>query len=573
LQSGQASFVQANSMEAGSPATSLNLPMGTVRQGDLLVGWFLQYDSSGPVHVSDNVNGAWTRSASERFGGGTGDVALYYVANARAGPTTITISADNATYLQGTASEYAGISPTNPLAATAVSAATSATATSGPTPSVPAGDLVYGAVQTGVPPGSEAAGSSDGYAATLRTQVSDGTDGSEDVLSGAAGQQAPSMWLSTSTNWFMVGAVFTPAPVGPADTAPPSVPRITSDSVSGTVVTLNWSASTDNVGVAGYTIHRNGAVLATVGGAVLSFSDSTVAAGTTYTYTIDAFDVAGNHSSQSNPVTVSTPAPPPTTTLAPTPTTARSTSTTTSPPPSGGLVKGIMRFSTTNWSQLAGAGFNTSSDGNDSGTLSAQAAVGMNGLVWLGSWDHTSCSWEYSDAQAVSIVQSVMGSPTVVAFELGDEPLQTPCANAPSAYAQRTALIHSIDPHGVTMTIDDELNNPAGPPATILMKGTVDVLAFDVYPCQDGQACQFGMISSAIKTIHAQAITRWWAVMQDFAGEGWRFPTNDELTTEYSMWRGSGMSGYLVFAWDYLGNSVTSVSGNVQTLQQNNATF
>jgi hypothetical protein len=81
------------------------------------------------------------------------------------------------------------------------------------------------------------------------------------------------------------------------------------------------------------------------------------------------------------------------------------------------------------------------------------------------------------------------------------------------------------------------------------------------------------MIDSAIQTIHAQGITRWWAVMQDFSGAGWRFPTSQELTTEFDRWRGSGMSGYLVFAWDYLGNSVTGAPGNVQTLQQNNASF
>jgi hypothetical protein len=327
------------------------------------------------------------------------------------------------------------------------------------------------------------------------------------------------------------------------------------------MVTLNWSASTDSAGVAGYTIYRDGGVLATVGGSVLSFSDGTVAAGTTYTYAVDAFDAARNHSAQSSPVTVTTPAPPPPTT------------TTTSPPSSGGLTKGVFRFTTTDWSQLAAAGFNTSTDGSDPGTLSAQAAASINGLVWLGSWDHSTCSWEYSDAQVVSIVRSVMGSPNVVAFQLGDEPLQTPCGNAPSAYAQRTALIHSIDPSGVTMTVDDELNNPSGPPSTILMKGTVDVLGFDVYPCQNGQPCQFGMINAAINTIHAQGITRWWAVIQDFEGDGWRFPTSQELTTQFSLWRGSGMSGYLVFAWDYLGNSVTSVPGNVQTLQQNNASF
>ena len=50
-----------------------------------MVGWVSQYDSAGQVQVSDNVNGAWTRSTvSTTFNGG-GDIAWYYVQNAAGG--------------------------------------------------------------------------------------------------------------------------------------------------------------------------------------------------------------------------------------------------------------------------------------------------------------------------------------------------------------------------------------------------------------------------------------------------------------------------------------------------------
>ena len=75
---------------------------------------------------------------------------------------------------------------------------------------------------------------------------------------------------------------------------------------------LTWPGkpSTDNVGVAGYTIYRDGIALSTVPGTSLSFSDNTVVASTTYSYAIDAFDGAGNYSAQSSPVSVTTPALP-----------------------------------------------------------------------------------------------------------------------------------------------------------------------------------------------------------------------------------------------------------------------
>jgi chitinase len=95
------------------------------------------------------------------------------------------------------------------------------------------------------------------------------------------------------------------------DTTPPhATTYLTSTVVLANRIDLAWAAATDNVGVTRYTIQRDGTALATVAGNTTSYSDTTVAPATTYTYTIVAFDVAGNASSPSSPVTVTTPSVP-----------------------------------------------------------------------------------------------------------------------------------------------------------------------------------------------------------------------------------------------------------------------
>jgi fibronectin type 3 domain-containing protein len=97
---------------------------------------------------------------------------------------------------------------------------------------------------------------------------------------------------------------------GTADTSPPIAPtNLTATAASTAQVDLAWTASTDNVGVTGYTVVRNGAPLTRLGPQT-SFSDTTVAASTTYTYTLQAEDAAGNRSPASNAATVTTPAAP-----------------------------------------------------------------------------------------------------------------------------------------------------------------------------------------------------------------------------------------------------------------------
>jgi fibronectin type 3 domain-containing protein len=94
------------------------------------------------------------------------------------------------------------------------------------------------------------------------------------------------------------------------DTAAPSVPTgLAATTPSTTSVKLTWSASTDNVGVTGYDVFRDSALLSTVG-AVTTYTDSTVAAGSTHTYQVRARDAAGNVSALTAAVSVTTTVPP-----------------------------------------------------------------------------------------------------------------------------------------------------------------------------------------------------------------------------------------------------------------------
>jgi chitodextrinase len=81
----------------------------------------------------------------------------------------------------------------------------------------------------------------------------------------------------------------------PADVSPPSTPpNLRLSDATSTSVGLTWSASTDNVGVAGYRVERNGASDAAVTERAATVDGLTC--GTAYTFGVKAFDAAGNQS-------------------------------------------------------------------------------------------------------------------------------------------------------------------------------------------------------------------------------------------------------------------------------------
>ncbi|MEU4195307.1 discoidin domain-containing protein [Kribbella sp. NPDC026611] len=91
------------------------------------------------------------------------------------------------------------------------------------------------------------------------------------------------------------------------DTQAPSVPSgLRSGTVTATSAALSWTAATDNVGVSGYDVLRDGVVVATSG--TTTYNDTGLTAATAYRYAVRARDLAGNVSGASDPITVTTSA-------------------------------------------------------------------------------------------------------------------------------------------------------------------------------------------------------------------------------------------------------------------------
>lgn len=88
-----------------------------------------------------------------------------------------------------------------------------------------------------------------------------------------------------------------------APSAPTGLAAVTT-AISGTnsSVALSWSGSTDNIGVTGYDVFRDGVKIGTV--TSTSYTDASVTSAVTYAYTVKAFDKAGNRSAASTALSV-----------------------------------------------------------------------------------------------------------------------------------------------------------------------------------------------------------------------------------------------------------------------------
>ena len=302
-------FVQGTAFSSGSRVLTTTVTLTSpVAGGDLLVGWFSQYNVPGQVEVSDNVNGAWTRApGSLHFLDDTGDIALYYRENSQGAPSgmTITVSASSAAYLQGTVADYSGVALAGSLDQIVTARGQGTVVDTGASAAVDAGELVFAALVTGGSPGSVTPGSSLSVPYTARAQTPNGSAFEEDITSSAAGAQQGTATLGAATDWFAGCAVFHAYPATPP--VPPSTPTgLNATSVASTRVALAWSPSTGSV--AGYTVYRDGSAIGTTGPNTTTFLDQNVTRATTYGYSVDAFDLANDHSARSASLTVSTPA-------------------------------------------------------------------------------------------------------------------------------------------------------------------------------------------------------------------------------------------------------------------------
>ena len=92
------------------------------------------------------------------------------------------------------------------------------------------------------------------------------------------------------------------------DTTAPTAPNLTASATSNTSTMLTWSGATDNVGITSYDIYKDGVLIGNTTNSTFTVTGLTNS--TTYLFTVKAKDEAGNISSASNSVTVTTLAAP-----------------------------------------------------------------------------------------------------------------------------------------------------------------------------------------------------------------------------------------------------------------------
>ncbi|MDN3693253.1 M12 family metallo-peptidase [Chryseobacterium tructae] len=91
---------------------------------------------------------------------------------------------------------------------------------------------------------------------------------------------------------------------GTPDTVAPTAPTLAASGTTSTSTNLSWSGATDNVGVTGYDLYMNASLIGST--ASTSYTVTSLTPSTTYSFSVKAKDAAGNASSSSNTVNVTT---------------------------------------------------------------------------------------------------------------------------------------------------------------------------------------------------------------------------------------------------------------------------
>jgi chitodextrinase len=325
-------YVQSASQtpaSASSVAVKYAAAQGAGDLNVIIVGW---NNSTARVNsITDSKGNPYLAAVAPTTLAGDATQVIYYAQNiaaAAAGANTVTVTfsaAVNAPDVRVV--EYSGISTTAldvGVGATGIGTSLS----SGAVVTSNANDLLVGANYIA----SVFAAVGSGY--TKRLVTTPDSDLVEDRVVTAAGSYSATSTQGSSGWWVMQLAAFRAAGSG-TDTTPPSAPgALTATAASSSQINLGWTASTDNVGVAGYIIKRctgSGCTnFAQVGTSNTStYNDTGLAASTSYSYQVYATDAAANVSTASNTATAITGSAvdttPPT---APTSLTARAASST-----------------------------------------------------------------------------------------------------------------------------------------------------------------------------------------------------------------------------------------------------
>jgi glucose/arabinose dehydrogenase/chitodextrinase len=297
-------FVQVRANEVTSGTTNnLAFSNATTRGNTIVVA--VLWSNTGGVSLSDNRGDAYAPATTPTTWGSGWSQQVFYAKNIVGGATTVTATFASAINNFGVmyVHEYSGLDKVNPVDVTKSATGTARSMSSGAVTTTNANDLLFAAASSSASVNQGGAGYT-----TRSTAYGNRTQDRTVTMTGS--------YTATATQngnaWVMQLVAFK-ADAGTGDVAAPTVPSgLTATAVSTTEIDLAWTASTDNVGVTGYRISRNGTQVAT--SPTNSYQDLGLTPGTSYTYTVSAFDAAGNVSAPSTSATATTPSPPPDTT-------------------------------------------------------------------------------------------------------------------------------------------------------------------------------------------------------------------------------------------------------------------
>ncbi len=272
---------------------------------------------SGWTSCTDSAGNSYTRDASV-FSAVGAVICSAYVSNAVPNNGTITITFSSNAGLSGAAYD---LTPTTATGRINVSGTATngygSTMTVSASGAVSTTSILIGAFATGV------SSSSFTNCTGLDTNVANGQGLNLSTCWSEVTSGTPSFTMNlasaTSGVSLLVGYTESSGTPPPADTTAPTTPtNLSATAVSSSQINLSWAASTDAVGVAGYKIYRNGSLLTSTNSTLTTYSDSGLSAATNYSYTVAAYDAAGNNSSQSSSASATTQSAPVSDTTAPT---------------------------------------------------------------------------------------------------------------------------------------------------------------------------------------------------------------------------------------------------------------
>ncbi len=194
---------------------------------------------------------------------------------------------------------------------------------------------------------------------------------------------------------------------------------------------------------------------------------------------------------------------------------------------------------------------------------------GVRGLVWVGDYDNTSCSWQVSDTELEQRLAGTAGDPKIAGFFFSDEPDPSACPQAPAQHRARSQLIHSLDPDAFTVMLMDSNSGSETFQQMHLWVGVANYIALDPYPCHPGRRCNYSWISAVIRAAD-RAKLPYWGVVQAFAGGDWRWPTPTEERHMLALWGASREKGYMTFAWTWHGHILSKRRGLLMVLKHFN---